>query len=219
MIYNDNLQIAAQSSDDGINATSSFQPSQVRLNLDNNDDFKIEGIITPDTDDLTAQRSSIYKTLDGTWLLVVVNGNVEYFKTNLTMVRPIGTDLHDHLIEFKSDDPDVLLLPNNTALISPNLATPEIAALNLSTVQESDKNVTSLSQTDGTVAFSGTADIQTNGVIEWRGIPTSVSLLNASIININITPEIVNDHFSEKPINGSVTSIEPIIITIQNRTG
>jgi hypothetical protein len=133
----------------------------------------------------------------------------------MTATTPTGTDMHDHLIEFKSDDPDIMLLPNNTAIISPNPATVEIAALNFS---QNDKNVTSISRADGNITFSGIADILTNGVIEWRAIPTSVSIFDENVINIKLNSKAVNNHFSETPIYGSVDSVEPIIV-IQNATG
>ena len=62
------------------------------------------------------------------------------------------------------------------------------------------------------------SDILTNGVIEWRDIPTSVSIFDENVINIKLDPKTVNNHFSETPIYGSVNSIEPIIV-IQNGTG
>jgi hypothetical protein len=55
-------------------------------------------------------------------------------------------------------------------------------------------------------------------VIEWRAIPTSVSIFDENVINIKLDPKTVNNHFSDTPIYGSVNSIEPIIV-IQNGTG
>jgi hypothetical protein len=236
-MYNDNFLIIAQISYSGTNASSSLPSNQTdgsienRLGLNSKDNFKMEGTITPNTNDSVVQGGVISnesmssvsnlttshqdKILSGTWRIDVVNGNVEYFKSNMTVTTPIGTDMHDHLIEFKSDDPDIMLLPNNTAIISPNPATVEIAALNFS---QNDKNVTSISRADGNITFSGVADILTNGVIEWRAIPTSVSIFDENVINIKLNSKAVNNHFSEKPIYGSVDSVEPIIV-IQNATG
>ena len=237
LIYNDNFLIVAQISYSGTN-TSNFLPSnqtngsiENRLSLNNTDNFKMEGIITPNRDDSAAQRGLISnesmssasnlttsyqdKILNGTWRIDVVNGNVEYFKSNMTVVKPTRTDMHDHLIEFKSDDPDITLLPNNTAIISPNPATVEIAALNFS---QNDKNVTSISRANGSIIFSGVADILTNGVIEWKAIPTSVLIFDDNVISIKLDPKPANNHFSEMPIYGSVNSIEPITV-IQNGTG
>ena len=237
LMYNDNFLIVAQISYSETNANNSLPSNQTdgsienRLSLHSKNNFKIEGTITPNMNNSAVQGGLISnesmssvsnlttsyqdKILSGTWRIDVVNGNVEYFKSNMTMVTPIGTDMHDHLIEFKSDDPDITLLPNNTAIISPNPATVEIAALNFS---QNDKNVTSISRADGSMAFSGGADILTNGVIEWRAIPTSVSIFDENVINIKLDPKTVNNHFSDTPIYGSVNSIEPIIV-IQNGTG
>ena len=131
----------------------------------------------------------------------------------MTMIKSTGTDMHDHLIEFKSDDPDILLLPNNTAAINPNSVTGEIAALDSSL---SDKNITSVSRTDGNVVtFSGVADILTNGVIEWRDVPTTASIFNGNVLSIEIDPKIVKNHFSGTSIYGLVNTIEPIKV-VQN---
>ena len=153
--------------------------------------------------------------LGGKWRIAVVKENVEYFKANITMTTSNGTYMHNHLIEFKPHETSTTLLPNNTAIISPNPATVEIAALNFS---QSDKNVTSISRANGSIAFSGVADIITNGIIAWRDVPTSVSIFNNNVLNIRLDPKSVNNHFSDTPIFGLVDSIEPIKV-IQNRTG
>jgi hypothetical protein len=124
--------------------------------------------------------------------------------------------MHDHQIEFKSDDPEIMLLPNNSAVVSPSPGTVEIAALDPGS--GSNKNATSISQTDDSIIFSGIADIITNGVIEWRGVPTSVSIFNGSAINMKLDANITNNHFSDEPISGLVKSIKPINV-IQNGTG
>ena len=63
--------------------------------------------------------------------------------------------------------------------------------------------------------FSGVADILTNGVIEWRDVPTSASIFNDNVISIEIDPKIVKNHFSGTPIYGLVNTIEPIKV-VQN---
>jgi hypothetical protein len=92
----------------------------------------------------------------------------------------------------------------------------EIAALDPGS--GSDKNVTSISQTDDSIMFSGVADIITNGVIEWKGVPTSVSIINGSAINMKLDANITSNHFSDEPISGLVKSINPINV-VQNGTG
>jgi hypothetical protein len=237
MTYYDNFLIVAQKNNSGLYASNSSlsnrtdESSLSGLSLDNNGNFRVEGTLTPDTDlpvsngegsslnqnissdsDSTAPLRE--RLLGGIWRIDVVNGNVEYFISNMTMVTPTGTDMHDHLIEFKSNNPNILLLPNNTAVTSPDSSMTEIAALNFS---QSDENITRLSRSDNKLGFSGVADIQTNGVIEWRQIPIAVTIINGSEINIEVDPKAVKNHFSEPPIYGSVNSIESIAV-IQNET-
>src|ERR671910_1821565 len=219
--------VIAQTNNTGMDNTN----SSLLIQPEDSNNFSLEGTITSGAGGSSVQKGGIASNQSessltrsstsqdiirgGDWRIDVVNENVEYFKSNMTMSRSDGTDIHDHQIEFKSDDPEILLFPNNTAVISPNPATVEIAALNSS---GSDKNITSVSRTDDTIIFSGVADIITNGVIEWRGVPTSVSIFNGNSINMKLDPKIVNNHFSDIPIYGSVKSIEPIKV-IQNETG
>jgi hypothetical protein len=234
LIYNENFLIVAQIHDTVTNVTNSSQSIQpdesIGNQLTSGNNFNAEGIITSVTADPVGQKDGMVSNqnvssvsnsaitsqvniLGGKWKIDVVNGHVEYFNSNMTMITSNGTDMHDHLIEFKSDDPDILLLPNNTAVINPNSASGEIAALDSSL---SDKNITSVSRTDGNVVkFSGVADILTNGVIEWRDVPTSASIFNDNVISIEIDPKIVKNHFSGTPIYGLVNTIEPIKV-VQN---
>ena len=217
------------------NANANMSNSNNNTTSANNiDSFNIEGTITSIVRSPTADEgvgvipsqsvspvanSSISQLqtniLGGKWRIAVVKENVEYFKANITMTTSNGTYMHNHLIEFKPYETGTTLLPNNTAIISPNPATVEIAALNFS---QSDKNVTSISRANGSIAFSGVADIITNGIIAWRDVPTSVSIFNNNVLNIRLDPKSVNNHFSDTPIFGLVDSIEPIKV-IQNRTG
>jgi hypothetical protein len=234
LIFNENFLIVAQIHDNVTNALNSSLSTRTHESFGNQlssgNNFNVEGIITSVTADSVGQKggmvsiqnaSSVSNStttpqvniLGGKWKIDVINGHVEYFNSNITMITSTGTDMHDHLIEFKSDDPDILLLPNNTAVINPNSVTGEIAALDSSL---NDKNITSISRTDGNVVmFSGVADILTNGVIEWRDVPTSASIFNGNVISIEIDPKIVKNHFSRMPIYGLVNTIEPIKV-VQN---
>ena len=238
-----NFAILAQDVNDNTNSPY-FVSTNANANMSNSnnnttsanniDSFNIEGTITSIVRSPTADEgvgvipsqsvspvanSSISQLqtniLGGKWRIAVVKENVEYFKANITMTTSNGTYMHNHLIEFKPHETSTTLLPNNTAIISPNPATVEIAALNFS---QSDKNVTSISRANGSIAFSGVADIITNGIIAWRDVPTSVSIFNNNVLNIRLDPKSVNNHFSDTPIFGLVDSIEPIKV-IQNRTG
>jgi hypothetical protein len=238
MAYHDNFLVVAQKNNNGVNASNSFlsnrtddESSLSWLGIDNDGSFRIEGTLIPDRvqpvskgEQLTLNQNMSSDSdsstllpeelLDGSWNIDVVNGNVEYFASNMTMVTAAGPDMHDHLIEFKSNNPNVRLLPNNTAVTNPDSSMTEIAALNFS---RTDESITRLSRSDNTIGFSGAADIQTNGVIEWKQIPIAVTIINGSKINIEIDHKTVNNHFSEMPIYGSVNSIEPLVV-IQNGT-
>jgi hypothetical protein len=236
--YHDNFLVVAQKNNSGVHASNSFlsnmtddESSLSWLSLDNDGNFRIEGTLIPETDQPVSKGKLLTlnqnmssdpnsstplpeRLLGGLWKIDIVNGNVEYFASNMTMVTSAGTDMHDHLIEFKSNNPNVMLLPNNTAVTNPDSSMTDIAALNFS---KSDENITRLLRSDNTIGFSGAADIQTNGVIEWRQIPIAVTIINGSEIIIEIDPKMVDDHFSETPIYGSVNSIEPLVV-IKNRT-
>jgi hypothetical protein len=238
MAYHANFLVVAQKNNNDVNTSSSFlsnrtdDESSLRwLGIADDGNFRIEGTLIPDTvqplsrgEQLTLNQNMSSDSdsstplpeelLGGFWKFDVVNGNVEYFASNMTMVTSAGTEMHDHLIEFKSNNPNVMLLPNNTAVTNPDSSMTEIAALNFS---NSDENITRLTRSDNTIGFSGAADIQTNGVIEWRQIPIAVTIINGSEINIEIDPRTVNNHFSEMPIYGSVNSVEPLVV-IQNGT-
>jgi hypothetical protein len=238
MTYYDNFLIVVQKNNSDGYASNSFLSNRTDdesgaswLSSDNEGNFRIEGTLMPDTDRSVSKGEGLSfnqnissdsgsgtplpeRLLGGIWRIDVVNGNVEYFTSNMTMVTSSGTDMHDHLIEFKSNNPNVLLLPNNTAVTNPDSSMTEIAALNFS---KTDENITRLLRSDDTIGFSTVADIQTNGVIEWRQIPVAVTIFNGSEINIEIESKTVNNHFSETPIYGSVNSIEPLVV-IQNGT-
>jgi hypothetical protein len=238
---NDNSVIVAQVNDNGTTTTDSSISNQVSTSADNNanlnndndkDNFNIEGTITSivmssniEGSGMTTSNQSLTPTpnsnipsqtniLGGKWRIDVVKENVEYFKANITMITSTGTDMHNHLIEFKPNDTGTTLLSNNTAIVSPNTTTVEIAALNSSV----DNNITSISRSgDNSIMFSGISDIITNGVIEWKDVPTSVSIFNDNVLKVELDPKIVNNHFSDIPIYGLVNSVEPIKV-IQNGT-
>lgn len=227
---NTNDYLGSSKGNANVGGSGSNNNTKLANNIDN---FNIEGTITsivrsPTADEgvgiipnhnvspVANSSTSLLQTniLGGKWRIGVVHENVEYFKANITMTTSNGTYMHNHLIEFQPHETGITLLPNNTAVISINPATVEIAALNAS---QSNKNVTSISRANSNIAFSGVADIVTNGVVAWRDVPTSVSIFNNNVINIQPDPKSVNNHFSDTPIFGLVDSIKPIKV-IQNRT-
>ena len=60
------------------------------------------------------------------------------------------------------------------------------------------------------IIFSGAADIISNGVMQWRDVPISVSILNDKVISIALDSNRIDDHFFGSPIYGLVGSIEPL---------
>ena len=124
--------------------------------------------------------------LSGKWRLNEVNGTVKYFKANITMIKTNGDEIHNHLIAFKTARLGVSLLDNSS----------EVTA----------GKGTSISLHGNSIEFSGLADIITNGVIQWRDVPTSVSIFNNKVLSIKSDPNKVDKHFQDVPIYGLVTN-------------
>ena len=179
------------------------------------DDFNIEGTINgqvsvkseklvinnnnPAT--LVTEAPSQTYLLDGRWRLDVSKGNVEYFKSNITMITDTGNEIHDHLIVFKPYTEGIALLINNSS------TTQNITATNNNSISRNAYNNT---------IFSGIADIVTNGVMQWKDVPISVSILNDKVIAIELDSNRIDNHFFGAPIYGLVESIEPLTSTQKN---
>ena len=177
------------------------------------DDFNIEGTINSQVSAKSKEvgtsknnlatlatniPSPIY-LLDGRWRLDVSGGNVTYFKSNITMITITGMEIHDHLIVFKPYTSEMGLLTNNT-----------LSAHNISITTAANNN--SISQNAyNNIIFSGAADITSNGVMQWRDVPISVSILNDKVISIALDSNRIDDHFFDAPIYGLVGSIEPLV--------
>ena len=140
-----------------------------------------------------ANISSEY-VLGGKWRLDVINNNVTYFKSNFTMVGINGDEPHFHLFIYKPRTKEISMLFSNG----------------------SDNPGFLLHGLDKTVSFSGNCDIITNGVLEWRDVPMSVSILNDKVIKISVDEKRTNNHFSKNSIFGLVNLIEPIIQNISD---
>jgi hypothetical protein len=177
------------------------------------DDFNIEGTINSQVsakpDGVGIDKNNLAKLatnvpsqiylLDGRWRLDVSGGNVTYFKSNITMITITGTEIHDHLIVFKPYTSEMGLLTNNT-----------LSAHNISITTAANNN--SISQNAyNNIIFSGAADITSNGVMQWRDVPISVSILNDKVISIALDSNRIDDHFFGAPIYGIVGSIEPLV--------
>jgi hypothetical protein len=124
--------------------------------------------------------------LSGKWRFNEVNGTVKYFKANITMVATNGDDIHKHLIAFKAARTGVSLLDN----------------ANETTV----KHAASISLLGNNIKFYGLADVITNGVIQWRDVPISVSVFNSKVISIKLDSRKIDNHFLGLPIYGMVNN-------------
>lgn len=146
----------------------------------------------PSSLDHITNVSSEY-VLGGKWRLDIINNNVTYFKSNFTMVGINGDEPHFHLFIYKPRTKEVSIMFSNGS-DNPGL----------------------LHGLDKTVSFSGNCDIITNGVLEWRDVPMSVSILNDKVIKISVDEKRTNNHFSKNSIFGIVNLIEPIIQNISD---
>ena len=124
--------------------------------------------------------------LSGKWRFDEVNRTVTYFKANITMVATNGDDIHNHLIAFKVPRTGVSLLDNSNETTS--------------------KHASSVSLRGNNMKFSGLADVITNGVIQWRDVPISVSVFNSKVISIKLDSKKVDNHFLDVPIYGMVNN-------------
>lgn len=147
----------------------------------------------PSSLDHITNVSSEY-VLGGKWRLDVLNNNVTYFKSNFTMVGINGDEPHFHLIIYKPRTKEISILFSNG----------------------SDNPGLLLRGLDKTVSFSGNCDIITNGVLEWRDVPMSISILNDKVIKISVDEKRTNNHFSKNSIFGLVNLMEPIIQNISD---
>jgi hypothetical protein len=137
--------------------------------------------------------------LGGRWRLDVSEGDVKYFKSNITMITAMGREIHEHLIVFKPYTAGIALLADNSTTTQNMNVT---------------SNNTSISRNAyNSIVFSGIADIITNGVIQWIDVPISVSILNDKVITIELNSNRIDDHFFGVPIYGLVSSIEPLAPT------
>jgi len=137
--------------------------------------------------DFNANLSESY-ILGGKWRLDVMNNNVTYFKINLTMTTIKGDGEHFHVIVFKPITRGISMLIPDT-LGSKNFY---------------------FNPANKSLSFSGTVDVITNGVFEWRDVPLAASIYNNNVLRVNLDEFKTHHHFFGEPIFGLVNSIEPI---------
>src|SRR5215212_7369039 len=212
IIYHDNKSsVLAQNLADNNNNKTTIDSANITTLI--NDDFNIEGTITSQVsakpEDVRINKNNLTKLaanvpseiylLDGRWRLDVSGGNVTYFKSNITMITVTGMEIHDHLIVFKPYTSEMGLLTNNTL---------SAHTINITTAA----NNNSISQNAyNSIIFSGAADIISNGVMQWRDVPISVSILNDKVFIFVLDSNRIDNHFFGSPIYGLVDSIEPLV--------
>jgi hypothetical protein len=127
--------------------------------------------------------------LGGKWRLDVINNNVTYFKANITMVSTKGQGEHFHVIVYKPLTSGIALLASNTQRQGNLFSNPG----------------------NNTISFSGSVDIVTNGVLQWRDVPMITSIYGNKVLTIYLDKIAINNHFLDKDILGLVNSVEPIL--------
>ena len=140
----------------------------------------------PIVKDINTNLSSTY-ILGGKWRADVVNNNVTYFKSNFTMIEADGSDIHFHTIAFKP-----------------------ISNQQIDQGPQDRLGILQKNKTNNTKIFNCNVDIYTNGVLEWKDVPITVSLINEKVIVMDIKDKKTLDHFLKNPIYGLINSIDLI---------
>jgi hypothetical protein len=195
LIFNDNSNLDAHV----YGQTSVTDPASLK-DESANSSFNAEGTINtilflqdlssnnsqPIVRDINTNLSSKY-LLGGKWRADVVNDNVTYFKSNFTMIEADGSDIHFHTIVYKpiSNQP-IDQGPQDRLVI----------------LQKNKSNNTKI--------FNCNVDIYTNGVLEWKDVPITVSLINEKVIVMDIKDKKTLEHFLKNPIYGLINSIDLI---------
>ncbi|HJR83841.1 MAG TPA: hypothetical protein VJ772_00580 [Nitrososphaeraceae archaeon] len=132
-------------------------------------------------------NSSAEYLLGGKWRIDVLKDNVTYFKSNFTMIEVDGRGIHFHTIVYKpvSNDSADRNLQDRLGIMYKN-------------------------KTDNSSGFNCNVDIYTNGVLEWKDVPMTVSLVNEKVIVMDIKDKKSLEHFLKNPIYGLINSIDLI---------
>lgn len=140
----------------------------------------------PIVKDINANLSSKY-LLGGKWRVDVLNNNVTYFKSNFTMIEADGSLIHFHTIVYKpiSNQPVDQGPQDRLGILLKN-------------------------KSNNTQVFNCNVDIYTNGVLEWKDVPITVSLINEKVIVMDIKDKKTLEHFLKNPIYGLINSIDLI---------
>ena len=140
----------------------------------------------PIVKDINTNLSSKY-LLGGKWRVDVVNDNVTYFKSNFTMIEVDGSNIHFHSIVYKP-------ISNQPINEGP----------------QDRLGILLKNKINNTQVFNCNVDIYTNGVLEWKDVPITVSLINEKVIVMDIKDKKTLEHFLKNPIYGLINSIDLI---------
>ena len=195
LIFNDNNNFDSHV----YGQTSVTDPSSI-IDKSTNSSFNAEGTINtilflqdtsdnstqPIAKDINTNLSSKY-LLGGKWRVDVLNNNVTYFKSNFTMIETDGNDIHFHTIVYKpiSNQPIDQGPQDRLGILYKN-------------------------KSNNTPVFNCNVDIYTNGVLEWKNVPITVSLINEKVIVMDIKDIKTMEHFLKNPIYGLINSIDLI---------
>lgn len=195
LIFNDNNNFDSHV----YGQTSVTDPSSI-MDKSANSSFNAEGTINtilflqdasnnstqPIAKDINTNLSSKY-LLGGKWRVDVLNNNVTYFKSNFTMIESDGSDIHFHTIVYKpiSNQPIDQGPQDRLGILFKN-------------------------KSNNTPVFNCNVDIYTNGVLEWKDVPITVSLINEKVIVMDIKDKKTMEHFLKNPIYGLINSIDLI---------
>ena len=141
----------------------------------------------PIVKDINTNSSAKY-LLGGKWRIDVLKDNLTYFKSNFTMIEVDGRGIHFHTIVYKpvSNESVNYDIKDRLGILYKN------------------KNNNSSS------GFKCNVDIYTNGVLEWKDVPMTVSLVNEKVIMMDINDKKSLEHFLKNPIYGLINSIDLI---------
>ena len=141
---------------------------------------------TPIVKDINTNSSSKY-ILGGKWRIDILKDKLTYFKSNFTMIEVDGKGIHFHTIVYKP-----LTNESTDRDLQDGLGA-------------SYKN-----KSNDSLGFKCNVDIYTNGVLEWKDVPITVSLVNEKVIVMEINDKKSLEHFLKNPIYGLINSIDLI---------
>lgn len=127
--------------------------------------------------------------LGGTWGLSVVDGNLTNFITDIKMSKIDGSSPHYHSIEKIGN------ASGNYTIVKTESGNYTLG---------SDKKIV---LEGNSTAISGIADVTTNGKVQWKNVPISLTILNGNVLNLVIGPPETDYHFKGLPVYGTVQSI------------